>query len=276
MNISRSRAAEIARETAQITRDGFYTDTEQIEHDIEKQIEEAVAKTRLYAPDWTPQPLGESQDKTRIEVTNETTFSAARRLFTNGKNAASLNFASATNVGGGWLNGARAQEEYLCRNSVLAQCIGEKREFYWYHREHRAPRYSDMMLYSPDVAVIRDEHDNLCAPWPASVITAAAPNLGHGMAIPLAELRELWRARIAHVFDIALANGHDSLVLGAWGCGAFHNDPTMGRAGRLAKSPKIIAGNSSCFISRCWMSAGNRATSRRSSNSYKSNCAQRR
>lgn len=227
MNISRSRAAEIARETAQITRTGYYTDNSSHAHDIEADIEKAVAQTRLYPPDWTPESPGEPKFKTRIEVTNETTFSAARRLFDEGKNAVSLNFASATNVGGGWLNGARAQEEYLCRNSVLAQCIGARREFYNYHQQHRAPRYSDTMLYSPGVAVIRDEFDNLCAPWPCSIITAAAPNLNHGMAIPLGDLRELWRARIARVFDIALANGHESLVLGAWGCGAFKNDPTM-------------------------------------------------
>ena len=227
MNISRSRAAEIARETAQIMRDGHYTDASSHGHDIAADIENSTQQTRLYAPDWTPQLLGEPRFTTRIEVTNETTFSAARRLFDEGKNAASLNFASATNVGGGWLNGARAQEEYLCRNSVLAQCIGAQREFYEYHQTHRAPRYSDMMLYSPAVAVIRDEFDQLCAPWPCSIITAAAPNLNYGMSMPLNELRDLWRVRIARVFDIALATSHDSLVLGAWGCGAFKNDPTM-------------------------------------------------
>ena len=227
MNISRSRAAEIARETAQITRDEFYTDAAGQRHDIATDIEKAVAQTRLYPPAWAPPQLGESKSETRIEVTNETTLRAARRLFDASKNAASLNFASATNVGGGWLNGARAQEEYLCRNSVLAQCIGAQREFYSYHQTHRAPRYSDMMLYSPDVPIIRDEFDNLCAPWPCSIITAAAPNLNHGLSIPLGELRELWRVRIARVFDVALANGHDALVLGAWGCGAFRNDPAM-------------------------------------------------
>ena len=227
MNISRSRAAEIARETAQITRDGYYKDTWNIAHDIADSVETSVAKTQLYAHAWVAEPLGKPKFETRIEVTNETTFSAAKRLFIEGKNAVSLNFASATNVGGGWLNGARAQEEYLCRNSVLAQCIGEKREFYNYHQTHRAPRYSDTMLYSPAVAVIRDEFDNLSAPWPCSIITAAAPNLGHGMAMPLEELRALWRARIARVFEIAVSNGHDSMVLGAWGCGAFRNDPTM-------------------------------------------------
>ena len=227
MNISRSRAAEIARETAQITRDGSYADANGNAHAIADAIEKAVEQTRLYAPAWKPETLGKPEFATRIEVTNETTFSAARRLFVEGKNAASLNFASATNVGGGWLNGARAQEEYFCRNSVLAQCIGQQREFYDYHKNYQAPRYSDMMLYSPDVAVIRDEFDNLSAPWPCSIITAAAPNLNNGLAIPPAELREIWHRRIARVFDIALANGHDALVLGAWGCGAFKNDPMM-------------------------------------------------
>ena len=53
--------------------------------------------------------MGNPRHKTRIEVTNETTFSAVRRAFDDAYNAASLNFASATNVGGGWLNGARAE-----------------------------------------------------------------------------------------------------------------------------------------------------------------------
>ena len=227
MNISRSRAAEIARETAQIMRDGFYADNSSHVHNIEADIETSVARTRLYAPDWNPEPLGKPRFETVVEVTNETTLSAARRLFDEGRNAVSLNFASATSVGGGWLNGARAQEEFLCRNSTLAECIGGQREFYDYHKDQRAPRYSDMMIYSPDVPVIRDEFDNLCAPWLCCFITAAAPNLNHGLAMPLAELRALWRARIARVFDIALDNGHDSLVLGAWGCGAFRNDATM-------------------------------------------------
>ncbi len=226
MNISRSRAAEIARETQQITRDGIYLADGET-HDIAADARKSVERTRAYRPDWTANLSGEARSQTRVEVTNETTFSAARRLFDRGFNAASLNFASATNVGGGWLNGARAQEENLCRNSTLAQCIGAQREFYQYHRDYRAPRYSDFMLYSPDVPVIRDEFDNLCAPWPCSIITAAAPNLNNGLAIPLTELRELWRARITRVFDIAWAHEHDALVLGAWGCGAFKNDPNM-------------------------------------------------
>ncbi len=227
MNISRSRAAEIARETAQITRDGFYTDASGKTHNIAADTDKAVAQTRLYAPDWTPEPLGESRFETRVEVTNETTLNAARRLFGEGRNAVSLNFASATTVGGGWLNGARAQEEFLCRNSTLAECLGEQREFYDFHKTHRAPRYSHTMLYSPDVPILRDEFDNLCAPWPCSIITAAAPNINYGMAIPLVEIRQLWSERVARVFDIALAHHHDSLVLGAWGCGAFKNDPMM-------------------------------------------------
>ena len=227
MNISRSRAAEIAAQTLQITRAGHYTDAANQTHDIADDIEKSAPQTRAYPPDWTPPFPGKPRFQTRIEVTNETTLSAARRALDEGLNVVALNFASAKNVGGGWLNGARAQEEYLCRHSTLADSIGGQRAFYEFHDEHRAPRYSSFMIYSPGVPVVRDEWNNLAAPWPLSFITAAAPNLNNGMAMPTAELNELWRERIARVFDVSLAHDHDALILGAWGCGAFKNDANL-------------------------------------------------
>ena len=241
MNISRSRAAEIAAQTLQITRDGFYTDSAAQPHDIGAAIENATAGTRSYPPDWTPEFLSLARFQTRIEVTNETTLSAAGRLRDHGLNALALNFASARQVGGGWLNGARAQEEYLCRHSTLAHCLENQPDFYEFHEEHRAPRYSHWMLYSPAVPVIRDEANELSAPWNQAFLTAAAPNLNNGLALPTRELNELWRERIARVFDVALHHDHDALVLGAWGCGAFRNDASL-VAEAFADVARIYAG----------------------------------
>lgn len=227
MNLSRSHAAEIARETDQITRDGHYTDAASREQNIAVDTERASDQTRSYPPDWMPEFPGQARFETRVEVNNETTLRAARRLMDDGFNAVALNFASAKHVGGGWLNGARAQEEYLCRHSTLAHCLGNQPDFYEFHQTHRAPQYSSWMLYSPAVPVIRDEDNDLMAPWPQAFITAAAPNLNNGMAMPTRELNELWRERIARVFDVALHHDHDALILGAWGCGAFKNDPNI-------------------------------------------------
>ena len=227
MNISRTRAAEIARETQRITGAGTYTDAANQTHDIAAAIETATLQTASYPPDWTPAPRGLARYKTRIEVTNETTLSAARRALDENLNVVALNFASAKNVGGGWLNGARAQEECLCRHSTLAHCLDDQPDFYQFHQRHRAPRYSSWMIYSPAVPVIRDESNNLSAPWPQAFVTAAAPNLNNGMTLPTGEINELWRERIARVFDVCLAHQHDALILGAWGCGAFKNDARL-------------------------------------------------
>jgi uncharacterized protein (TIGR02452 family) len=40
-------------------------------------------------------------------------------------------------------------------------------------------------------------------------------------------LRTTFEQRWANVLAIAEHNGHRSLVLGAWGCGAFRNEPVM-------------------------------------------------
>jgi uncharacterized protein (TIGR02452 family) len=82
---------------------------------------------------------------TNVEITNETTLSAATRLIQQGLKTVVLNFASATSPGGGFLNGARAQEEYLARSSCLYQCIRHN-PMYEYHRTQNDPLYSDYMI----------------------------------------------------------------------------------------------------------------------------------
>ena len=86
------------------------------------------------------------------EVTNETSLSAARRM---GPDAACLVFASAKNPGGGFLSGAQAQEESIARSSALYPCQTAAGEFYSFHRRQGDLRYSDRVIYSPHVPVIR-------------------------------------------------------------------------------------------------------------------------
>ena len=135
-----------------------------------------------------------------------------------------LNFASATNPGGGFLNGARAQEEYLARSSCLYACI-RSNAMYAFHRENYDPLYTDYVIYSPGVPVIRDDSGTLLeVPYTIAMITCAAANASRLAAERRHEIGPAMLRRICRVLSVGIAQGHDGIVLGAWGCGAFGNE----------------------------------------------------
>jgi uncharacterized protein (TIGR02452 family) len=163
-----------------------------------------------------------------VDVTNETSLAAARRL---GEGVACLVFASARHPGGGFLNGAQAQEESVARSSALYACQRAAEPFYTFHRELRELTYSDRVIYSPDVPVFRDDHgDLLPQPYPVTFLTSAAPNrsaIARNQPHLLADIPGVLARRSSRVLKIAAAHGHRRLVLGAWGCGVFGNDPAL-------------------------------------------------
>ncbi|TQM68251.1 uncharacterized protein (TIGR02452 family) [Actinomadura hallensis] len=192
----------------------------------------AVENTVLYRPGELDELLervlaAEPGADTRVEVTGETTLAAARRLCVPGAVPFALNFASAKNPGGGFLNGAHAQEEGLARSSGLYESLCSAREYYDFHRGRRDPLYSDHMIYSPDVPVFRDDAGRLLEePYEVAFLTSAAPNRGAIRdAGEAARVGDVLRLRARKLLAVALEHGHRRLVLGAWGCGVFRNDP---------------------------------------------------
>jgi uncharacterized protein (TIGR02452 family) len=190
-------------------------------------VRRAIAGTRLYLPGDTLPPAAGSVEP-EIEVTPESTVEAGRRL---GPGAVALNFASARNPGGGFLRGAKSQEEDLARASALHACLVTVPEFYAYHRDSDDLRYSDRVIYSPGVPVFRDDDGSLLEqPYGLSFLTAAAPNLGaimrnrpeHAASVPT-----VLYGRAERVLRVAAAHGHRRIVLGAWGCGVFQNSPEV-------------------------------------------------
>ncbi|MFF6785286.1 TIGR02452 family protein [Streptomyces sp. NPDC012510] len=225
-----ARLRGIAQETEKIVAAGRYRAPGGHEVLLAAQIRAARAGTRLHGPDPLETPQA-SPVRTRIEVTGESSLEAARRLTAAEAPVAVLNFSSARNPGGGYLNGAQAQEEALCRASALYTCVREARAFYDHHRTHRDPFYTDRVIHSPAVPVFRDDRGTLLdEPYTAGFLTSAAPNASVVRRTAPERAGELPRAlaaRAERVLETAAAHGYRRLVLGAWGCGVFGNDPTQ-------------------------------------------------
>lgn len=227
--MSRQQRAEIARQTDEIVRDGRYVTRTGVEVDISDEISSAVRGTRLYQPEQADDQRAARTGSGRIEVTDESTLAAARRMAESGSDpVACLNFASARKPGGGYRSGAQAQEESLARSSALVACLTAAPEFYDFHNANRDARYSDRIIYSPGVPVFRDDAGGLLArPYRVAFLTAAAPNVS-AISEPgqLDEVAAILSRRAGKVLSVARRHGHRRLVLGAWGCGVFGNDPS--------------------------------------------------
>jgi uncharacterized protein (TIGR02452 family) len=225
---NRDRLRLIARETVRIAGQGSYRLPAGSEVGLGEQVARAVAGTRLYEPGDQIPAAAPAETGLITEVTNETTLAAARRL---GDGVACLVFASARNPGGGFLNGAQAQEESLARASALYACLSTVPQFYAFHRQEHDLRYSDRVIYCPAVPVFRDDSGALLAePHLVSFLTSAAPNLGAirvNQPAAAGSVPGILRGRAARVLRIAAGHGHRKLVLGAWGCGVFGNDPAV-------------------------------------------------
>ncbi len=228
---------KIANQTIDILNNGYYLNRNNERVEIKNSLEKAVNGSILYRPDDFDTLENKSNliiDKKRyntiIEVTGESSIEAAIRLASE-KNVACLNFASAKNPGGGFLGGAQAQEESLARATGLYPCINQMHEMYEYNKKLRTCIYSNYMIFSNQVPVIRDSNDNLldniCE---VSMITSPAVNTGvikRQEPSKIASIENVMRRRISMIFNIALVNQVETLILGAWGCGVFQNDPAI-------------------------------------------------
>lgn len=221
----REQNRRVARETVLITEQGFYLkDGERVDL-----LDENFGETVVILPDdatefekHLPQPPKDFAD---ISITNEDSFSAARKL---GGNCLVMNFASATSPGGGFLNGANAQEESLCRESTLYRSLTSEAasEMYGYNNRHKNPCKYNAMILSPNVCVFRDIKDEfLDEPFTTAVVTIPALNKNGGAKnIPQNIVDDVMKFRLRNMFTAAVHYGYKNLVLGAWGCGAFGHD----------------------------------------------------
>lgn len=175
----------------------------------------------------------------KVIVSKKRSYEAAHGYL--GQKTCVLNFASATNPGGGVVWGSTAQEECLCRCSTLYANLTQRKlwsSFYEPHREQHNPLYNDDCIYTPDVVVFKsDTASPEILPrdewWRVNVITCAAPNLRTDrdgtirVTITDAELKALHIKRMRRILSIAAAEENEVVILGAYGCGAFKNPPEV-------------------------------------------------
>lgn len=208
--------------------------------DFHVELDAAVEQTCLYRPLELAQFLAENPpqapaafNKLKIELDHLSTQRSARNLVKDDdlKDLVVLNFASARKLGIGFFNGKEGQQSDLCRSSGLYPCLMTQPAYFLANRECPSGLYTDHMIYSPNVPWFRSrsllETDEL---FLASVISAPAPSVGLVLDSELGtteQIEQVLRHRAGLILALAAHRGHRNLLLGAWGCGTFKNQPSM-------------------------------------------------
>ena len=233
--MNRDTRVALAQQTLEILNSGHYVTPAGSNISIATTMQNSISNTILYRPSDFPAelPVNKKFTEVRTEVTAETTLEAAARIVrkNSSSNPLCLNFASARNPGGGFLNGSQAQEESLARSSGLYVSLTSQMEMYEFNRRERSLLYSDYMIYSPEVPVIRNDDGALLEnPFNVSFITSPAPNAG---AVKKNEpnnakfIQPTMATRMRKLLWVAAKHQHSTLILGAWGCGVFQNNPAQ-------------------------------------------------
>lgn len=224
----------------------------------------AKKKTKVFYEDDYPSFADRATRDTTVTVSGDRSYQAAMKLHKENPDAkiAVMNFANAFHAGGGVVNGASAQEECLCRTSTLYPLLYRRTlrdTFYKHHHDLNTPKATDSLVYTEGVIICKTDTD-LPERMPkeewvtVDVITIAAPDLRRtsnihfdlvngGAIMNNAELFGYHVKRAIHMLTCAAAKGADILVLGAFGCGAFQNDPeVVARAYKtvLQEFPKVF------------------------------------
>ena len=232
---------DIAASTINAIEHGSY-----LQHDLKHDIAVSTQGTRYYAPNsllstWASaeRPQHTPAQPSLYEIS---TLEGARLLAAEhaGQDPPPkigiLNFASAKKPGGGFLNGAQAQEESIARSSTLYPTLmtAVAQAFYTLHnRDPKGGYYSHAMVYSPNVVVFRDDQGGWVAPLRVEVLTSPAVNAGvvrralKGGADAQGEedkIRRTMKERMGRILYLFESQGVRNVVLGSFGTGVFQND----------------------------------------------------
>ncbi len=237
----------------------IFNETEAIcktDEKLKDAIKQSSASQRLIleADEFSAPTREKYSDKAKVVVSKKRSYEAASH-YKNYKTCVH-NFASATTPGGGVVKGSSAQEECLCRCSTLYFNLNSPdmwAGFYTPHIMTQDPVHNDDCIYTQGVVVIKTDTASPVLMkeedwYSVNVITCAAPNLRQMPSNSMntcdgikkvkmldEDLQALHEKRLTRIMDIALAEGNEAIILGAFGCGAFENNPEV-----VAKATKNV------------------------------------
>jgi hypothetical protein len=207
--MSRADRERLAAHTLRLLEVGEYVTARGTRVAFADALRDCVRRTRLHRAEdadaliAAARAMPASTAAAAIEVVNETTLAGIARLVADG----------ATAIAG------------------LYPSLLEAPEYYERHRSMTSGLYSDALIVSPECPVIRDDDGVLLEqPHRVTFVTSPAPNAGaiadHRPA-DLKRIPDVLRRRATCVLAAAAVQPCRTLVLGAWGCGVFRNDPSM-------------------------------------------------
>ena len=201
--------------------------TEYMEQEFHDEIIDCIEESSIYSHCDSPfSDFNNREEEAEIILIDKDSVSAIFDYPSNMDNKSMvLNFASYKNPGGMFLKGSSAQEESLCHESYLYNVLKEfDKGFYEHNRQNKNKAlYTNRAIYSEYIRFMRDSEDVFC-----DVLTCAAPNKAAAQkycnvsdSFNYSTLKE----RIRFVIAVAALNKPDTLILGAYGCGVFGQDP---------------------------------------------------
>jgi len=250
----RLRLRNIAQETIDAINRGYvdFTDASGMvptRHSLRVSLEDTVRGTRYLRPESTrlqywrqgPPPAITAerhghQSQVEVQIKKMSTLEGAHFLSERcpASKIGILNFASATKPGGGFINGASAQEESIARSSTLFLSLQTPtaRPFYELHdQDNKGGYYSHAMIHSPSVVIFRDDQGGWIQPYHVDVVTSPAVNAGlvrkvrrGGRSETEDKILSVMKERMGRILALFELSGTRNLVLGSFGTGVFQND----------------------------------------------------
>lgn len=224
-NALQSHRISLYKETKRLCLQGYYYIVDQ-KREFDKEATQRMIEGTISYSLQPQQPQGNVQHHTIYEVLEADTFELGEQ-YKQDCNPVALNMANAFNPGGGVEQGCGAQEESLFRRSNYFQALYPKKETLY-------PIPDQNVIYTPEVQIFRTPETYLNSEirqpgyefreiGSLDMIACAFPDL-RGSSIPIGYEEDI-RNRVRNILRVASIKGHDALVLGAIGCGAFANDP---------------------------------------------------